>query len=250
MEKYQGRLCGCAPGTHALLEEMIRRHVAPCAGVLDIGAHSGALLLRLEAGGFTDLVGTDLDPTRFDCPGAKFQRMELNRAFSADFDRKFRLITCADVIEHLDSPRNLIQEARLLLEEDGFLAISLPNVAYWEGRCKFVLKGELWGFGQGNYRVQRHISPVTFEQMEMMMQELGFAVVAAESGGSFATPLRQALTLPLWGPLRVIGGRRVLGESAVFLAKKAPPLAELKSPVHYRDRWQGTPDRIGLEDAK
>jgi hypothetical protein len=49
-----------------------------------------------------------------------------------------------------------------MLSDDGWLAISLPNVASWQGRVKFALKGELWGFGEKNYRAQRHISPITF----------------------------------------------------------------------------------------
>jgi len=124
---------------------------------MDIGAHAGALLLRLSDAGFTDLMGTDLDTTRFDVPGSSFKRLELNQLFSKEFDRKFKLITCTDVIEHLDSPRNFPSEARNLLEEDCFLAISLPNVVCWEGRVKFVLNGEHWGFGEKNYRLQRHI---------------------------------------------------------------------------------------------
>lgn len=239
---YKGLRCGCAPGTHEALVEMICRHVPPCSGVLDIGAHAGALLLRLRETGYSDLAGTDLDTTLFALPEAEFKRLELNQPFSNAFTRKFTLITCTDVIEHLDSPRNFLSESRELLEEGGWLALSLPNVAYWEGRWKFMLKGELWGFGKRNYQTQRHISPITFEQMAMMLQEIGFELVESGSGGSFATMLRNIVTFPLWGLLRLIGGRNVLGESALFLARKAKPQQELKSPTDYRKRWSGIPD--------
>jgi len=247
MEDYRGRHIGCAPGTHAALAGMIRRHVPPCAGVLDIGAHAGALLLRLQDIGFTDLVGVDLDPTRFDVPGAEFKRLELNGAFASEFDRKFNLITSTDVIEHLDSPRHFLSEARGLLHDDGHIALSFPNVAFWEGRCKFVLKGELWGFGTKNYRLQRHISPLTLDQTKLLMQDVGFEVIEMGTGGSFATSLRILLTFPLWAPLRLIGGASTLGESTLVLAKKCAPDLELRSPVHYRDRWRGVADRIGYE---
>src|SRR5262249_36528505 len=157
-------IIGCAPGTHAGLSSMISRHVVPQGAVLDIGAHSGALLLRLRDLSFSRFTGTDLDPTRFDVPGAEFKRLELNEPFSHRFDTKFQLVTATDVIEHLDSPRAFLKEVHALLEEDGWLAVSLPNVASWQGRIKFLLKGELWGFGEKNYRWQRHISPITFEQ--------------------------------------------------------------------------------------
>lgn len=248
MEDYKGLHCGCPPGTHAALVRTICRHVAPCSGVLDIGAHAGALLLRLRDRGFADLVGTDLDATRFDLPGAEFVRLELNQPFASKFDRKFNLITSTDVIEHLDSPLNLLSQVWALLEEGGRVAISFPNVALWEGRIRFLLKGELWGFEARNYRLQRHISPITFEQMQCMMQETGFDLVEAGTGGSFGTVLREVLGFPIWGPLRLLLGPSVCGESALFLCKKGDPDPELKAPLHYRKRWGGLPDRIGLDD--
>ena len=248
MENYKERHCGCAPGTHAALAELIRTHVMPQAGVLDIGAHAGALLLRLEDFGFCDLHGVDLDPTRFAVPGASFYRLDLNQDFVHTLNRKFKLITATDVIEHLDSPRHFLSQIYAILEDDGWLGLSLPNVAFWEGRIKFVLRGELWGFGSKCYRAQRHISPITFEQMLLMLQELGFEPVAWASAGSFATKLRWVLTAPLWIPLRLFGGPRTFGESAIFLARKAEPIADLRKPLHYRNRWQGIPDKVGIED--
>lgn len=226
---------------------MITRHVHERGAVLDLGTHSGALLLRLKTFGFTQLTGADLDPTRFDVPGADFKRIELNEPFASHFDRKFQLIVATEVIEHLDSPRLFLQEVHRLLEDDGWLAVSLPNVASWQGRIKFLLKGELWGFGERNYRTQRHISPITFEQMIMMMRELGFKITDKGTVGSFSTLPMKILTFPLWGPSILLGGASTLGETAIFLARKADPDVSLKMPTHYQKRWKGIPDRVGLE---
>jgi hypothetical protein len=106
MEDYKGRHIGCAPGTHAALAAMIPKHVIPSGAALDLGAHSGALLLRLQDLGFSRPIGADPDPTRFDVPGADFKRIELNCRFAHNFSTKFQLVTATDVIEHLDSPRN------------------------------------------------------------------------------------------------------------------------------------------------
>lgn len=66
MEDYSGMHVGCAPGTHAGLVEVVLKHVPQRTGVLDIGPHSGALLLRLrENAGFSDLHAADLDATVF-----------------------------------------------------------------------------------------------------------------------------------------------------------------------------------------
>jgi hypothetical protein len=133
-----------------------------------------------------------------------------------------------------------------MLEFDGWLALSLPNVASWQGRIKFLLKGELWGFGVKNYVAQRHISPITAEQMAMMMQEIGFALVEFGSAGSFSTPLMKIITAPARLCFKLLPGIATDGECAIYLAKKTEPNAQLKMPEHYRNRWQGIPDRIGL----
>ena len=243
-EQFQGRVIGAAPGTHSGLVDMITRHVDERGAVLDLGAHSGALLLRLKSCGFTDLTGADL---RFDVPGADFKRVELNEPFATHFNKKFRLIVATEVIEHMDSPRVFLQEIHRLLEDGGWLALSLPNVASWQGRIKFMLKGELWGFRERNYRTQRHISPITLEQMVMMTREIGFEIVDMGAVGSFSTFAMKILTFPIWGPSIFLQGASPLGETAIFLAKKTEPDLSLKMPIHYQKRWKGIPDRIGLE---
>jgi 2-polyprenyl-3-methyl-5-hydroxy-6-metoxy-1,4-benzoquinol methylase len=175
MEDYRGLHVGCAPGTHAAVVGMVSRHMAGRAGVLDIGAHSGALLKRLGDAGFTDLAAADLDTTVFSLPGVPLTRMDANQKFAHLFSRRFNLVVCTDIVEHLDSPRAFLAEARELLTDDGYLAFSVPNVAFWEGRLKFAVHGELWGFGHRNYVAQRHISPITVEQGELLLREVGSA---------------------------------------------------------------------------
>jgi 2-polyprenyl-3-methyl-5-hydroxy-6-metoxy-1,4-benzoquinol methylase len=240
MENYKGLHVGCAPGTHAAVVSMVSEHIQQRGGVLDIGAHSGALLHRFKDAGFSDLAAADFDTTVFNVPGVPLTRIDANQPFAQLFDRKFNLITCTDIIEHLDSPRHFFAEARQLLNDDGHIAFSVPNVAFWEGRVKFALKGELWGFGRRNYMAQRHISPLTIDQAELLMREIGYKPVAWTTQGTFATPARRLVLSPLWLPFYILDRKRTLGESLIFLAQKAPPEQELKSPWDYRERWEAS----------
>lgn len=243
MEKYRGRLCGCAPGTHQRLVKMLLAHVpGPHAAVVDLGAGTGALLLRLQDAGFTDLEGADMAEANWSVPAIPYTRVDLNGSFASAFRRKFRIACLSEVIEHLDSPRHALVQARLLLEDGGYLAVTTPNVGFWEGRLKFALTGELWGFGETSYRAARHISPITREQMALALREIGFKLIAFATAGSFATALRQTLSAPLWLPMAAIAGRSVLGECAFFLAQKAPPDLELAMPTDYRTAWAGGSD--------
>jgi SAM-dependent methyltransferase len=247
MEDYRNLHIGCAPGTHQALVDAVSKHIGDRNGVLDIGAHSGALLLRLQDQGFCELTAVDLDETRFSIEDADFIKIDLNEDFAHKFDRKFSLITATDVIEHLDSPRHFIKECRKLLKPGGLLALSFPNIAFWEGRLKFLLRGELWGFGEKNYRKQRHISPMTWEQSRLMCAELGFEVLEQFSAGSFATSLRTVLLAPLWFPLQLIGGQSSQGECTILIGRKSNIDESLLVPDHYKNRWEGKSDRIGLD---
>ncbi len=237
-ESYKGLSNGCAPGTHQAAVRLIGKHVPHRSGVLDLGASTGALLLRLRDQGWQDLHAADLDGTEFSLPNVPFTRVDLNGEFAAGFTRRFKLICLTEVIEHLDSPRHFLEQAHGLLAEDGYLALSLPNIAYWEGRIKFLLTGELWGFGENTYRTLRHVSPMTVDMMRLTMQELGFSVIESTTAAGFASSLRWVIFSPLWLPIRIVGGRRVFGESAVFLAKKTQRDGDLSVPTLYRAAWE------------
>jgi 2-polyprenyl-3-methyl-5-hydroxy-6-metoxy-1,4-benzoquinol methylase len=237
MEHYKGLLNGCAPGTHSKAIKLMLEVGMPKDAVLDLGAGSGALLQRLRDNGFTDLHAADLAESNYGLKDIPYTRVDLNSDFSQSFDRKFNVICISEVIEHLDSPRSTLVQIRNLLADHGWLVLTTPNVGFWEGRIKFLLSGELWGFGESAYRGIRHISPLTIHQLRLMLQEIGFEVVATETAGSFATPLRWVLLSPLWIPISLVGGSKAFGECIVLLARKAKPDTSLGRPTAYAAAW-------------
>lgn len=67
----------------------------------------------------------------------------LDAAFEIDLDdekaiaallegKKFEIIVCADVLEHLKNPKKVIEMLFEALEKGGLILISLPNLAHWE----------------------------------------------------------------------------------------------------------------------
>jgi SAM-dependent methyltransferase len=184
-----------------------------------LGAYTGALARRLKDNGFSNVYAADL-ANHLSEPGVSFTGCDFNKPFADRFDRQFDCITACEVIEHLDDPRHFLSECRKLLKDGGLIVISTPNIGFFEGRIKFLLKGELWGFGANNYQGQRHISPISREQFPLLLEETGFEQLAFHTAGSFATPLRKAITLPLWTTMRLAFGPHVLGESAVCIGQK------------------------------
>jgi hypothetical protein len=89
-----------------------------------------------------------------------------------------------------------------------------------------------------HYRSIRHISPMPAGLLGLTLREIGFEPVVSTTAGSFATPLRWVLLAPLWVPVLAIGGRRILGECTLILARLSAPDEDLRRPAVYRDVWK------------
>jgi SAM-dependent methyltransferase len=236
LQKYKQLYMLCAPGTHEAAAGLLLKHAGPKAGVLDLAAGTGALLLRLKDAGFTDLHATELDPAKFGpVEGVTPRVVDLNADFAASFGRRFAVVLAIEIVEHLESPRHFLSQARDLMEDDGLLLLSTPNVADWIGRLKFLWTGELRYFTEWHYRRNGHISPLTDTQLRMLLMETGFRVLDATTAGSFFGPAKRIATAPLRWMFRLIGGRRTSGDVNVYLIAKAPieVTAEQRNKIYY-----------------
>lgn len=222
-QTYGGLLMHCAPGTHEASLALLERGGAPRSGVLDLGAGTGAFLARLRDSGFTDLQAVELHTIGFQLEGVGCTSLDLNGEYARAFSRQFNLISALEIIEHLDSPRAFVRQARRLLSDGGMLLLSTPNVAHWAGRLKFGLTGDLRMFEADLYHSMRHISPSTHTQMQLMLAEVGFAVIDTDTAGEFYGPLKRLLTGPIALAFRLALGKRTLGDTALYLAQKTGP---------------------------
>jgi SAM-dependent methyltransferase len=220
-DHYGGTRIAAAPGTHAAIAAMAAKYVSPEASVLDLGAYKGALIARLRDQGFTSLAAADLE-NHLVIDGVDHVACDFNQPFARKFGgAQFDCIVTSEVIEHLDDVRAFLGECSALLRDGGTLVLSTPNIGFFEGRVKFFLTGELWGFGAKNYRSQRHISAISLEQMPLVLGEAGFETREVFTTASFATTLRKLLTMPIWLPMRLLLGPHVLGETTVCVGRKS-----------------------------
>lgn len=235
--QFQGYRMHCSPGTQEAAVKLLLRHVAPSSGVLDLASGSGAMLARVREVGFRDLHGVERDLEVFGMPETRipeevsFVGLDLNGDFASHYSRRFSLIMSSEVIEHLDSPRHFLRQVWQLLEPDGHLLLTTPNVANWVGRLRFLVLGELRWFDHRSYHRLRHISPIPDSQMRAMLPELGFELVGATSAGNFMGPLQELLTAPLSLPFLALLGRRGWGDCNIYLARRT---AESPSPRDLR----------------
>jgi SAM-dependent methyltransferase len=233
-ERYKGHVIAAAPGTHGAVCDAVVRHRTAGHAVLDLGAYTGALIERLRDAGFVNATAADLDNhlTKSDITHIK---CNFNHKFSQAFNGvKYDCIVACEVIEHLDDPRAFLRECGQLLNDTGIIVVSTPNIRFFEGRIKFLLRGELWGFGAKNYLVQRHISPISIEQFPLLFKEAGFEMLELSTAASFASNLRVLVTSPIWVPMRMALGPTVLGESVIAVARKT---AGITGNFQSEDLW-------------
>lgn len=237
-EVYRDHRVAAAPGTHQAIAEQVLAHVPKDGSVLDLGAYTGALIARLRDFGYSNLFAADL-ANHLTEPVDNHWACDFNREFASSIEKDdFDCIIACEVIEHLDNPRAFLRECRKLLKDGGVLIISTPNIEFFEGRIKFLLTGDLWGFGEKNYRSQRHISPIAASQVSLMFSECDLEVKLAKTAASFATRLRWVLTAPIWAPMRAAFGPRTIGETLIVVGQAKAEISG--SEMLGQNPWQSS----------
>lgn len=130
---------------------LVQKASMPAKGrVLDVGSGTGALLTRLRRmlpG--VETSACDYTDSLMALQGQKVDVANLNEDRLPYFDNSFDLVTCTEVIEHLENYRRLVRETARVLRPGGAVVFSTPNVLNLQSRLRF-----LWfGFSSGPCRL-------------------------------------------------------------------------------------------------
>lgn len=158
--------------------------VPPGIDVLDVGIGSGALGRRLTAERGCRVDGATISREEAGNAAAFYRHIQvadLNKVDLATlFSRqRYGAIICADVLEHLLRPTQVLEACRRLLSGEGALLLSIPNVAY-VGLLGELLEGEF------RYRVEglldrTHVRFFTRRSLLRMLAESGWHVDHVET---------------------------------------------------------------------
>lgn len=175
MQGYQGLPIFAAPGVHEAAAMLLASATEPGARVLEFGAGSGAMSLRLKDMGFA-VTASDLFPGSFKAKDVPFVAADLNSAFAAQWPEGFDAVMALEIVEHLENPRHVLREIRQLLPVGGRLVLSTPNIANPVSQALFVRRGQFQWFRDADYHEQGHITPLSPWVLEKALQEAGFAI--------------------------------------------------------------------------
>jgi SAM-dependent methyltransferase len=179
-----------------MLDELARRAPAPGA-LLDLGCGMGGLTAHVgERLGICKVFGADYDPERLVVAarrGVRPMRIDLDQDALPLETGSVGLVTSFGVLAYLRLYDNTLSEAARVLEDGGWLLISMPNLGSWANRLAL-----LFGFqphsvtvsehrrvgtvgGRGKRKPSQNTPPLlhgaTLRCMRDLLDELGFDVV-------------------------------------------------------------------------
>ena len=189
------------PGSsHDVLRRRVRT-LGPGLRVLDLGA-AGGHLGRAIRDRCAFLAG--VEPDRSLLPGAReaYDDWRCCDALAAgSWDAPFDAVVCADVLEHLVRPEDVLDRIREWLKPGGILLASIPNVANISVRAALLLGR--FQYAHRGILDRTHVSFYTRSTARELLESRGFRVRAVEPTAMPYELAVPALGRPPWrGPVR------------------------------------------------
>jgi 2-polyprenyl-3-methyl-5-hydroxy-6-metoxy-1,4-benzoquinol methylase len=151
--------------------------------VLEVGAGPGSITRHLIDHGQCDVVAVEIDPDAVErlrsfCPqvhSADLNDPQWHRCLAGL--PKFDAVVAADVLEHLTDPWRALKDLRNLLNEEGFVVLSLPHV----GHLSIVacLMEQNFEYRDWGLLDRTHLRFFGLKNMEALIADAGLKIIDA-----------------------------------------------------------------------
>jgi GT2 family glycosyltransferase/2-polyprenyl-3-methyl-5-hydroxy-6-metoxy-1,4-benzoquinol methylase len=157
--------------------------VSPGSRVLDLGTGSGALGRVLREQRQCRVDGLTLSPAEHAEAQDAYERLavaDLEDPSWADLfaEAAYDCIVCADVLEHLRGPEQVLRACHRLLKPGGSLLVSVPNVGY-AGMVVDLMHGD-WRYGPEGLLDRTHLRFFTRRSFSRLLHQEGWRVERVE----------------------------------------------------------------------
>jgi len=183
---------------------------------LDIGAGHGELIRLVSQQFAVQPVACDYTKELMRLPEIAVDVVDLNLEPLPYANSAFDLITCTEVIEHLEHYRQTLREVFRILKPGGTFVLTTPNVLNLRSRMRYLLFGFFSLFGPLHLRESRrhltggHINPVSYFYVAHALSDAGFGEI------SVSIDKRQrastAWLILFWLPIRLFSALAVFRE--------------------------------------
>ncbi len=150
---------------------------------LDIGSGQGALISLMKSHFNAQSEACDYTAELMKLPGVNVHVTDLDKQEIPFNDHHFDVVTCTEVIEHLENPRSLMRQMFRLTRSGGHILISTPNVLNLKSRIRYLFFGFFNLFGPLHFRESRrysaggHITPISGFYLVHGLIDAGFTDV-------------------------------------------------------------------------
>ena len=168
-----------SPKLHDTVLELINRHLRKDSEILDLGCGEGNFSRRLLADGYR-AVAVDGYDIFWQNPQIPLHIANFDTEFAATIspdEKKYDAIVAIEIIEHVENPFMFLRECYKLLNPNGLLFLTSPNVESITSRIIFLYTGRLKAFGEPETLRLAHITPIFKWKIDLAFQEIGFEYV-------------------------------------------------------------------------
>lgn len=150
--------------------------------ILDVGCGTGKLGRLLKSKISCHITGIEVDKEAVTIAGEVYDElvvMDLEELIVKTNEfvakNKFDYIIFGDILEHVTDPSQLLKSFAGVLENNGFLIASIPNVANWMVRFRLL-------FGNFDYSGgilhQWHLRFFTYKTAKRLLEDNGYKIVS------------------------------------------------------------------------
>lgn len=167
--------------------EEVYNKIPPKSKVLDVGCNTGKLGKELKKRKDCVVLGIDLFEESLEIAKTRLdnvKKIDLEK-YEKPFQDKFDVIVFADVLEHLRYPEKTLKIYKGMLNEEGFIIASIPNIA--NIKIRFSLLLGKWNYQESGILDKSHLRFFTKKTMKDLFQSSGYKIKIVDytSGFSF-----------------------------------------------------------------
>ena len=168
------------------INELLSRY-PEAKSVLDFGCGNGSLTSALHVSEKCRVVGVDISESGIREASAAFEGIEFmvgdlsDTSIRSKISSKFDVIVCTEVIEHVYSPRKLVDNLCHFLSPEGVVIVSTPYHGYLKNAV-LALSGRLDGHFTALWD-HGHIKFWSFDTLSRLFEERGLDVVSFRGVG-------------------------------------------------------------------
>lgn len=169
--------------------------------VLDVGCGEGLFGLGLKQKHGCIVWGIEPDKK-----AASIAINNLDQVFDAVFEEaipqlngeKFDTICFNDVLEHMPDPWQCLRQARNILNNNGTIIASLPNVLYYHTFFNILIDKD-WKYEQEGIMDKTHLRWFTQKSLRRMFEDCGYKVISIKGLSPAKTIKMKMLSLISFG---------------------------------------------------